>query len=101
MIQASLRGDAYDNSKLPVGNRWGYFPSVSAGWTISQEDFMGWSRPALDFLKIRFSWGKNGSVAPLGNYSYGSIIGPFAASNYGWGQWNNAVWTWDTNQSGT
>lgn len=100
MIQASLRGDAYDNSKLPVGNRWGYFPSVSAGWTISQEDFMGWSRPALDFLKIRFSWGKNGSVAPLGNYSYGSIIGPFAASNYGWGQWNNAVWTWDTNQSG-
>ncbi len=100
MIQASLRGDAYDNSKLPVSNRWGYFPSVSAGWTISQEDFMGWSRPALDFFKLRFSWGKNGSVAPLGGYSYGSIIGPFAASNYGWGQWNNAVWTWDTNQSG-
>ncbi len=100
MIQASVRGDAYDNSKLPVTNRWGYFPSVSAGWTISQEDFMGWSRPALDFLKLRYSWGKNGSVAPLGNYSYASVIGPFAASNYGWGQWNNAVWTWDTNQSG-
>ncbi len=101
MIQASLRADAYDNSKLPVNNRWGYFPSVSAGWTISQEDFMGWSRPALDFLKIRFSWGKNGSVAPLGGFSYGSIIGPFAASNYGWGQWNNAVWTWDTTQNGS
>ncbi|MDE6270350.1 MAG: SusC/RagA family TonB-linked outer membrane protein [Muribaculaceae bacterium] len=101
MIQASLRGDAYDNSKLPVSNRWGYFPSMSAGWTISQEDFMGWSRPAMDFLKIRFSWGKNGSVAPLGGYSYGSIIGPFNTGNYGWGQWGNAVWTWDTNQSGS
>lgn len=100
MVQASIRGDAYDNSKLPITNRWGYFPSVSAGWTISQEDFMGWSRPALDFFKLRFSWGKNGSVAPLGGYSYGSIIGPFAASNYGWGQWNNAIWTWDTNMSG-
>ena len=100
MIQASLRGDAYDNSKLPVDNRWGYFPAVSAGWTLSQEDFMGWSRPALDFLKIRFSWGKNGSVAPLGGYVYNSVIGPFAAGNYGWGQWNNAIWTWDTNQSG-
>ena len=101
MVQASLRGDAYDNSKLPLTNRWGYFPSVSAGWTISQEDFMGWSRPAMDFLKIRFSWGKNGSVAPLGGYSYGSIIGPFDAGNYGWGQWGNAVWTWDTTQSGS
>ncbi len=100
MIQASVRGDAYDNSKLPVTNRWGYFPSVSLGWTISEEDFMGWSRPAMDFFKLRFSWGKNGSVAPLGRYSYGSVIGPFAASNYGWGQWNNAVWTWDTTQSG-
>lgn len=96
MIQASLRGDAYDNSRLPLTNRWGYFPSVSAGWTISQEDFMGWSRPAMDFLKLRFSWGKNGSVAPLGNYSYASVIGPFDSGNFGWGQWNNAVWSWNT-----
>ncbi len=100
MVQASVRGDAYDNSKLPLTNRWGYFPSVSLGWTISQEDFMGWSRPALDFLKLRYSWGKNGSVAPLGGFSYASIIGPFNTGNYGWGQWGNAVWTWDTNMSG-
>ena len=100
MIQASVRGDAYDNSKLPVTNRWGYFPSVSLGWTVSEEDFMGWSRPALDFFKLRYSWGKNGSVAPLGGFSYASIIGPFNTGNYGWGQWGNAVWTWDTNQSG-
>ena len=96
MIQASIRGDAYDSAFLPKKNRWGYFPSVSLGYMISQEDFMGWSRPAMDFLKLRFSWGKNGSVAPLGGFVYGSIIGPFAASNYGWGQWNNAVWSWNT-----
>lgn len=74
MIQASLRADAYDLSKLSKKNRWGYFPAVSAGWVISQEDFMGWSRPAMDYLKIRGSWGKNGSVAPLSNYSYSTNI---------------------------
>ena len=74
MVQASLRADAYDLSKLSKKNRWGYFPAVSAGWVISQEDFMGWSRPAMDYLKIRGSWGKNGSVAPLSNYSYATTI---------------------------
>lgn len=96
MIQASIRGDAYDISYLPLKHRWGYFPSVSLGYMISQEDFMGWSRPALDFLKLRFSWGKNGSVAPLGGFVYASTIGPFAASNFGWGQWYDAVWSWST-----
>lgn len=100
MIQASVRGDAYDASKLPVTNRWGYFPSASVGWVISQEDFMGWSRPALDYLKIRGSYGKNGSVAPLSGYKYASVIGPFNTGNYGWGQWGNAVWTWDTTMNG-
>lgn len=96
MVQASIRGDAYDNSKLSPKHRWGYFPSVSLGYMISQEDFMGWSRPAMDFLKLRFSWGKNGSVAPLSGYAYGSIIGPFNTGNYGWGQWGDAVWSWNT-----
>lgn len=94
MIQASLRADAYDLSKLPRSNRWGYFPAVSAGWVISQENFMGWSRPAMDFLKLRFSWGKNGSVAPLSGYAYATDI----ALRYN-SLWPNqpAVYTWLTN----
>lgn len=36
-LQASLRADAADLSKLPATNRWGYFPAVSGGWTISEE----------------------------------------------------------------
>lgn len=101
MIQASLRGDAYDSAFLPSTNRWGYFPSASAGWVVSQEDFMGWSRPAMDYFKIRASYGKNGSVAPLGGFNYASVIGPFDSGNFGWGQWGNAVWTWDTTQNGS
>ncbi|MBO7488476.1 MAG: hypothetical protein J6T58_08070 [Bacteroidales bacterium] len=38
-IQANFRADAYDSSKLSKKARWGYFPSVSAGWTISNESF--------------------------------------------------------------
>lgn len=99
MVQASLRADAYDSSKLPVTNRWGYFPSASVGWVMSQEDFMGWSRPALDYFKIRASYGKNGSVAPLGGYSYNPVIASFASGSFvpGWGAWNNAVYSFTTN----
>lgn len=39
-IQANFRADAYDASKLSKENRWGYFPSVSAGWTLSNESFI-------------------------------------------------------------
>lgn len=96
MIQASLRADAYDLSRLPRKNRWGYFPAVSAGWVISQEDFMGWSRPAMDFLKIRGSWGKNGSVAPLGGYSYSTDISqPLTVENQYYGPSQPIVYTWN------
>lgn len=97
MIQASLRADAYDLSKLPKKNRWGYFPAVSAGWVVSQEDFMGWSRPALDFFKLRASWGKNGSVAPLGGYSYSTDISqPLTVLNQYYGPSQPIVYTWNT-----
>ena len=39
-VQANFRADAYDSSKLDKNHRWGYFPSVSAGWTVSNEPFM-------------------------------------------------------------
>lgn len=69
-IQASLRADAADLSKLPLENRWGYFPAVSAGWTLSNEKFFEASRQYVDNLKIRASWGQNGSLAALGGYPY-------------------------------
>jgi TonB-linked SusC/RagA family outer membrane protein len=75
-IQANFRADAYDSSKLSKQARWGYFPSVSAGWTISNEPFFknNVSRDAVSFLKLRGSWGVNGNVNVLSNYRYSTSI---------------------------
>ena len=58
MLEATLRRDGA--SVLPEGNQWGNFPSLSAGWNISEEGF--WNIDAIDMLKLRASWGKNGSI---------------------------------------
>ena len=56
MINATLRADG--SSKFARGKRYGVFPSVSAGWTISNEKFMETTQNWLDFLKLRISWGQ-------------------------------------------
>jgi len=75
-IQANFRADAFDSSKLSAKNRWGYFPSFSAGWTISNERWVkdNVSRDALSFLKLRASWGRNGNVNVLSGYRYATTI---------------------------
>ena len=74
MLQATLRADAADSSYLPVTNKWGFFPSVSAGWTISEEPFFAPLKSTVNSLKFRASWGQNGSLASLGNFDYASSI---------------------------
>jgi TonB-linked SusC/RagA family outer membrane protein len=49
------------SSNFARGHRWGTFPSVSAGWVVSNEAFMESLKDKLDFLKVRFSWGQNGN----------------------------------------
>ena len=75
-LQANFRADAYDSSKLSKKARWGYFPSVSAGWTVSNESFFkdNVDRDAVSFLKLRGSWGRNGNVNVLGGYRYSTSI---------------------------
>jgi TonB-linked SusC/RagA family outer membrane protein len=52
----------YDGSSVFAdGKRWGFFPSVSAGWVMSNEKFMEGTKSWLDFFKIRVSWGQNGN----------------------------------------
>ena len=70
MIQASLRADAADLSLLPASNRWGYFPAVSAGWTMSEENFFEPIKNYVTSFKLRGSWGQNGSLAALSGYPY-------------------------------
>lgn len=54
-----MRADA--SSNFAPNHRWGYFPSVSAGWVISNESFMKFASSWMDFLKLRVSWGQNGN----------------------------------------
>ena len=74
LFQASLRADAADLSKLSKKTRWGYFPAVSLGWTISEEKFFQPMKSWFDSLKFRASWGQNGSLSALSGYSYSTDI---------------------------
>jgi TonB-linked SusC/RagA family outer membrane protein len=66
LLNASFRGDG--SSKFIGNQRWGYFPSIGAGWVISNEDFMK-DQHIFDNLKIRGSWGKIGNASVPANLS--------------------------------
>lgn len=74
LFQASLRRDAGDVAALPKDNRWGLFPAFSLGYVISNESFFP-QDIGLTHVKIRGSWGQNGSLGPLGGFSYRAAIG--------------------------
>jgi TonB-dependent starch-binding outer membrane protein SusC len=81
LLNATLRWDA--SSKFARGNRWGMFPSISAGWIVSEEDFMTGLAGRVDQLKLRASWGQVGNQ----NIGYFNFIGPiqFSRINYPFG----------------
>lgn len=66
---ASLIMRADGSSNFAKGHRWGYFPSVSAGWVITNENFAEGLKGVVDFLKLRGSWGQNGN-ASISNFQY-------------------------------
>lgn len=73
----------YDgSSKYPSGNRWGFFPSASAGWRISEENFFEPLRPALEYLKFRGSYGALGNQVTDGNFQYLGSLGTSTDSKY-------------------
>ena len=58
LAEANLRYDG--TSKFPNALKWRWFPSFSAGWRITEEPWMEWSKPYLSSLKLRGSWGTIG-----------------------------------------
>lgn len=72
------RGDASNN--FARGNRWGFFPSASIGWVVTNESFMESVANTMNFFKIRASWGQNGNCN-IDNYVYLSNMG-FSPSDY-------------------
>ena len=103
LIEGNCRYDG--SSKFPKENRFGFFPSVSGGWRISEEPFMEATRKYLDNLKIRASYGSigNQNIAP-----YGFIAGMNITSSNVWlnkGEFVNVIstpgliranYTWET-----
>ena len=78
MATAIIRADG--SSNFARGKRWGYFPSFSAGWVITNENFMESTKGWLDFLKFRASWGQNGNCN-ISNFYYLSNIA-FSPTDY-------------------
>lgn len=66
LIETIFRADA--SAKFPKNSRWGYFPSVSLGWVMSEEDFIK-KLGVVDQLKIRMSYGQSGNDN-VGNFKY-------------------------------
>ena len=72
LISGIVRRDG--TSKLLSENRWKVYPSVSAGWLISEEGFMKGISSTVSNLKLRASWGQLGNEAALGYYSANTLI---------------------------
>ncbi|HLR90037.1 MAG TPA: TonB-dependent receptor [Balneolaceae bacterium] len=81
LLQVNARVDG--SSRFPSDDQWALFPSVSAGWVLTQESFMDFAKPALSFLKIRGSWGtignqnvgQNAFISTMGSLSSGWLVG--------------------------
>jgi len=71
MFQATVRRDG--SSRFGANNKWGVFPSFSAGWNISNESFMEGRPEFIDHLRIRGSWGINGNER-IGEFRYTSLM---------------------------
>ncbi len=77
-ITANFRADG--SSKLAPGHRWGYFPSVSAAWRLSSEDWLkdvSW----ISDLKIRAGWGQQGNQSGLADYAW---VQQYNTNYYDW-----------------
>ena len=80
LLTANFRADA--SSKFTEANRWGYFPSFSAGWKISEENFMK-NIKVISSLKLRAGWGQIGNQGSVPPYQDVTTASPGA--NYLWG----------------
>ncbi len=94
MLTANIRADA--SSRFSDNNRWGYFPSISAGWKLSDENFLK-NVTWLSNLKLRAGWGKLGNQE-IDNYAYLTLIsqidGKVVVNRYG-----NPDLKWESSES--
>ncbi len=80
LLEFNARYDG--SSRFAKGNRWGFFPSVSLGWRISEEAFMEKTRDVLSNLKLRVSWGLLGNQTGAAYYTFASSMDPSGIGNW-------------------
>lgn len=76
LFETNFRYDG--SSRFHPDKRWGFFPSFSAGWRVSEEPFWGEIGNFMSYLKLRASWGQLGNSG-IGNYEWQSV---YEAANY-------------------
>ena len=113
MATVTVRADG--SSHFADGKRWGWFPSVSAGWVVTNEKFMESTKSWMNFFKIRASWGQNGNhnvaryqyISPIilssvGGYKFGSDLATSVAGSPHSGAYAKNVpnpdLTWETSE---
>ena len=87
LASAIFRADG--STMFAPGHQWGYFPSLSAGWVASSEDFMASTSNWLNFLKVRASWGSNGNDG-ISAFNYLSLIS-LSNARYNFGNDNTTL----------
>ena len=87
LASAIFRADG--STMFAPGHQWGYFPSLSAGWVASSEDFMASTKIWLNFLKLRASWGTNGNDG-IDAFNYLSLIS-LSNARYNFGNDNTTL----------
>lgn len=84
LIELSSRYDG--TSRFQEGQRWGFFPSASIGWRISEEAFFEPLRQQVDNLKIRLSFGSLGNQSVSSYYPYLRLVKMGTLNNYTFGE---------------
>ncbi|WP_223582527.1 SusC/RagA family TonB-linked outer membrane protein [Sphingobacterium sp. GVS05A] len=74
LFEANARYDG--SSRFAKQNRWGFFPSFSAGWRVTEEEFAQPLKTVFDEIKIRGSWGRLGNNR-IGDYTYQVVYGSY------------------------
>jgi len=99
LFSASIRADG--SSVLAEGKKWGYFPSASAGWRITEESFMESTRSWLDNLKLRVAWGVSGNAAvkPYQTLATVSATTPNSSDSFIPMSMSNPDLSWETTSS--
>ncbi|MGX5688093.1 SusC/RagA family TonB-linked outer membrane protein [Arcticibacter tournemirensis] len=91
LLTTNIRYDG--SSRFPKDNRWGWFPSVSAGWRINNEEFLKSTDIFYD-LKLRAGWGKTGNDQ-IGDYDYFAKFDPNGTGGYNFNTLPKDNLTWE------